>query len=75
MFRLSHYMHQLVSPTPVRKRRTPVKPVVSGTPTRRCNLLCRHCYSVSADVDFPGELSHEQAMGVLEDLGQFGILP
>jgi len=73
MFRLSHYMRQLVAPTPPRVRRGPVKPVVIWNLTRRCNLRCRHCYSVSADVDFPGELSHEQAMGVLEDLGSFRI--
>jgi len=73
MFRLSHYMRQLVSPTPPRVRRGPVKPVVIWNLTRRCNLRCRHCYSVSADVEFPGELSHEQAMAVLEDLGEFKI--
>ncbi|GAB4361690.1 MAG: heme d1 biosynthesis radical SAM protein NirJ [Kiloniellaceae bacterium] len=73
MFRLSHYMRQLVEPTPVRQRKGPAKPVVIWNLTRRCNLRCRHCYSVSADVDFPGELSHEQAMGVLEDLGEFRI--
>ena len=75
MFRLTEYMHQLVNPTPVRARRGtgPVKPVVIWNLTRRCNLKCRHCYTVSADVDFPGELSHEQAMGVLDDLGDFGI--
>lgn len=75
MFRLSEYMTQLVKPTPVRKRRGPgpVKPVVIWNLTRRCNLKCRHCYTVSADVDFPGELSHEQAMQTLEDLGQFNV--
>ncbi|MCP3056272.1 heme d1 biosynthesis radical SAM protein NirJ [Aurantimonas marianensis] len=73
MFRLSHYMRQLVDPTPVRSRRGPVKPVVIWNLTRRCNLRCRHCYTSSADVAFPGELTHEQAMGVLEDLGGFGI--
>jgi heme d1 biosynthesis radical SAM protein NirJ len=73
MFRLSHYMHQLVNPTPVRQRKGPVKPVVIWNLTRRCNLRCRHCYTSSADVEFPGELTHEQAMGVLEDLGAFGI--
>jgi len=73
MFRLSHYMRQLVDPTPVRARRGPVKPVVIWNLTRRCNLRCRHCYTSSADVAFPGELSHEQAMGVLTDLGDFGI--
>jgi len=74
MFRLTEYMQQLVAPTPVRKRGSgPVKPVVIWNLTRRCNLKCRHCYTVSADVDFPGELSHEQAMETLEDLGGFCV--
>ncbi|MCB1455568.1 MAG: heme d1 biosynthesis radical SAM protein NirJ [Nitratireductor sp.] len=75
MFRLSQYMHELTDPTPVRRRGKPgsVKPVVIWNLTRRCNLRCRHCYTISADVDFPGELTHEQAMGVLDDLKEFGI--
>ena len=75
MFRLTEYMQQLVTPTPVRVRRSAggVKPVVIWNLTRRCNLKCRHCYTVSADVKFPGELSHEQAMDTLEDLGSFKI--
>ena len=74
MFRLTEYMTQLVTPTPVRRRGGgPVKPVVIWNLTRRCNLKCRNCYTVSADVDFPGELSHEQAMATLEDLGQFRV--
>lgn len=75
MFRMSEYMHQLVHPTPVRMRRgsSGVKPVVIWNLTRRCNLRCRHCYTVSADVAFPGELSHEQAVDTLDDLGRFGI--
>ncbi|SIT78750.1 heme d1 biosynthesis radical SAM protein NirJ [Pontibaca methylaminivorans] len=75
MFRLSEYMEQLTHPTPVRTRRGkgPVKPVVIWNLTRRCNLRCRHCYTVSSDVHFPGELSHEQAMATLDDLGAFGI--
>ncbi len=75
MFRLTQYMEQLVHPTPPRTRRSsgPAKPVVIWNLTRRCNLRCRHCYTVSADVDFPGELSHAQAMATLEDLGQLRI--
>jgi len=75
MFRLSEYVQQIVEPAPLRTgtRKGPVKPVVIWNLTRRCNLKCRHCYTVSADVDFPGELSHEQAMDTLEDLGRFGI--
>ena len=73
MFRLSQYMQELVSPTPVRRRSGPVKPVVIWNLTRRCNLKCRHCYTTSADVHFPGELSHAQAMAVLDDLSAFRI--
>ncbi|MDO5620865.1 MAG: heme d1 biosynthesis radical SAM protein NirJ [Paracoccus sp. (in: a-proteobacteria)] len=75
MFRLSQYMHQLVNPTPVRRRGAggPVKPVVIWNLTRTCNLKCRHCYTVSSDHVFPGELTHEQAMGVLRDLSDFRI--
>ena len=74
MFRLTQYMRELVAPTPVRQRGAgPVKPVVIWNLTRRCNLRCRHCYTTSADTHFPGELSHEQAMGVLDDLADFKI--
>ncbi|GGE81815.1 heme d1 biosynthesis radical SAM protein NirJ [Stappia taiwanensis] len=75
MFRLSQYMHQLIDPTPVRGRRGsgPVKPVVIWNLTRRCNLRCRHCYTTSADVAFPGELTHEEALGVLDDLAGFNV--
>jgi MoaA/NifB/PqqE/SkfB family radical SAM enzyme len=73
MFRLTQYMREIVAPTPVRRRAGPVKPVVIWNLTRTCNLRCRHCYTTSADVPFPGELSHEQAMGVLQDLHAFGI--
>ena len=79
MFRLTNYMRELIDPTPVRLRRgfgqsgETVKPVVIWNLTRRCNLRCRHCYTTSADIPFPGELDHGQAMGVLDDLAQFGI--
>lgn len=75
MFRMSEYMHQLVDPTPAKVRRGSgaVKPVVIWNMTRRCNLKCRHCYTVSADVHFPGELSHDQAMATVTDMKEFGI--
>lgn len=75
MFRLTQYMRELVEPTPVRQRRGsgPVKPVVIWNLTRRCNLRCRHCYTTSADVDFPGELSTSEAKEVMGDLKSFGI--
>lgn len=73
MFRLTQYMEQLIRPTPPRARRGPVRPVVIWNLTRRCNLKCRHCYTTSSDNIFPGELSTEQALGVIDDLAGFNI--
>lgn len=73
MFRLSHYMKQLIDPTPPRERKGLVRPVVIWNLTRRCNLKCRHCYAVAADRDFPGELTREEAVAVLDDLAAFHI--
>ena len=72
MFRLSQFMKELVAPTPVR-RRDPPGPVVIWNLIRRCNLNCKHCYSLSADVDFPGELSTEEVFAVMDDLKGFGV--
>ena len=73
MFRLSYHMKQLFEPTPVRAREGSIKPVVIWNLTRRCNLKCRHCYAVAADHDFPGELSADEAIEVLDDLAAYGI--
>ena len=73
MFRLTHYMRQLVDPTPVRRRSGPQRPVVIWNLTRRCNLKCRHCYAVAADHHFPGELTHDEAIAVLDDLAGYAI--
>jgi heme d1 biosynthesis radical SAM protein NirJ len=40
---------------------------------RRCNLNCRHCYALSADVDFAGELGTDEVFAVMEDLRGFGV--
>jgi len=72
MFRLSQFMSQILHPTPVRARR-PTGPVVIWNLIRRCNLNCRHCYSLSADVDFPGELSTAEVHAVMDDLKAFGV--
>ena len=72
MFRLTQYMREILEPTPVR-RGGPTGPVVIWNLVRRCNLNCKHCYSLSADVDFPGELTTEQIYGVMDDLRGFGV--
>ena len=72
MFRLSQFMQELIAPTPVRLRKPP-GPVVIWNLIRRCNLNCLHCYSLSADVDFKGELSTAEVFGVMNDLRGFGV--
>jgi len=73
MFRISHYVHELVHPTPLGPRRDPPGPVVIWNLVRRCNLTCKHCYSISADHDFAGELSTEEVYRVMEDLKGFRV--
>jgi hypothetical protein len=57
MFRISQYMEEIAHPTPLGPKRNPPGPVVIWNLIRRCNLTCKHCYSISADKDFPGELT------------------
>ena len=73
MFRLTQMLRELKDPTPVRPRRDPPGPVVIWNLIRRCNLKCKHCYSVSADVDFPGELSTQEIFSVMDDLKNFRV--
>jgi heme d1 biosynthesis radical SAM protein NirJ len=42
--------------------------VVIWNLVRRCNLTCKHCYSISADKDFPGELTTDEVFGAMDDL-------
>jgi len=48
------------------------KPVVVWNMTRRCNLKCIHCYSNSADIDYPDELTTEEGKKLIDDLALFG---
>ncbi len=61
---------------PIAGRRGPVilpAPVVIWNLIRRCNLTCQHCYSISADKDFAGELSTDEVFAVMDDLKAFGV--
>ncbi len=73
MFRLTNFLRELNNPTPVGPRRDPPGPVVIWNLIRRCNLTCKHCYAISADKDFPGELSREQVFQVMDDLKGFRV--
>jgi len=73
MFRLSQIMRALIHPMPAVPPRAPAGPVVIWNLIRRCNLTCMHCYALSADKDFAGELSFAEVCTVLDDLKAFGV--
>jgi heme d1 biosynthesis radical SAM protein NirJ len=80
VFRISRFMQEIVRPTPLAGRRIdppgprPLPgPVVIWNLIRRCNLTCMHCYSISADIDFPGELSTAEVYGVMDDLKRYRV--
>jgi len=68
MFRLSRFMEELVRPTAPRPHQNPPGPVIVWNLVRRCNLNCLHCYSLSADRDFRGELTTAEVLRVLASL-------
>ena len=73
MFRLSQFMKEIVSPTPLVPARKQPGPVVIWNLVRRCNLKCKHCYSISGNVDFAGELNTAQVFDVMDDLKAFKV--
>ena len=78
MFRISQYLRELAQaqatgsyPTP--RERHAKGPVVIWNLIRRCNLTCKHCYALSADHDYAGELSLPEVFTVMDDLKAFGV--
>jgi heme d1 biosynthesis radical SAM protein NirJ len=66
-------MQELKAPLADPRMRKPAGPVVIWNLIRRCNLTCKHCYSISADIDFPGELDTEKVFEVMDDLRGFHV--
>ena len=66
-------MRELLFPTTLKPARKPAGPVVIWNLIRRCNLTCKHCYTTSTDIDFPGELTTEEIYVVMEDLKAFNV--
>lgn len=73
MFRLTHYLKEALAPTPMVHGRRPSGPVVIWNLIRRCNLACKHCYSISGDFVSPGELTTAEVFNVMDDLKSFGV--
>ncbi len=73
MFRLSQFMREVLNPTPLKPTRKPSGPVVIWNLIRRCNLTCKHCYTTSADINFPGELTTSEIYTVMDELKAFKV--
>jgi Fe-coproporphyrin III synthase len=73
MFRVTQYLQEVRQPTPLGPKRHPTGPVVIWNLIRRCNLACQHCYSISADIDFPGELTTPEIYRTMDDLKAYGV--
>ncbi len=73
MFRISQHLRELAEDKLAQPDRQPPGPVVIWNLVRRCNLTCRHCYSISADKDFPGELATDEVFTVMDDLKRFHV--
>ncbi len=88
MFRISHFMRLLAeaertgSALPAPRRAQPGGPSGSIRPTgpvviwnliRRCNLTCKHCYALSADHDYAGELDTAEVFAVMDDLRAYQV--
>ena len=78
MFRISQFMRELAAAErdgayPVVRQRSPAGPVVIWNLIRRCNLTCKHCYALSADHDYPDELTNAEVNTVMDDLKAFGV--
>jgi heme d1 biosynthesis radical SAM protein NirJ len=66
-------MREIAAPTPIGPKRNPPGPVVIWNLVRRCNLTCKHCYSISADKDFAGELTTDEVFRVMDNLKSFKV--
>ena len=66
-------MQEIAAPTPIGPVRKPSGPVVIWNLIRRCNLTCKHCYSISADKDFAGELGTAEVFAVMDQLKAFRV--
>ena len=78
MFRISQYLRELATAErdgryPSFRSGQPPGPVVIWNLIRRCNLTCKHCYALSADHDYPGELDTNEVFTVMDDLKAFRV--
>ncbi|RLA08581.1 MAG: heme d1 biosynthesis radical SAM protein NirJ [Gammaproteobacteria bacterium] len=73
MLRINKILQEIKNPIPISPIKNPLGPVVIWNLIRRCNLTCKHCYSISADTNFKGELSTAQVFKTMDDLKNFKV--
>lgn len=73
MFRISQFTAAIENPAAPSPAHAPSAPVVVWNLTRRCNLTCRHCYSISTDTNFAGELDTAEIERVMGELRAFRV--
>ena len=76
MLRISQYLRTLAGQCPPPRTSPPGSerpPVVIWNLLRRCNLTCKHCYALSADHDYAGELNWREVCTVMDDLKAFRV--
>jgi len=78
MFRISQFMRLLADAQAngsmaLARAAKPPGPVVIWNLIRRCNLTCKHCYALSADHDYEGELDTSEVFGVMDDLKAYKV--
>ncbi len=81
MFRISQYLRDLAEAErtgsypalPARRGAGLPGPVVIWNLIRRCNLTCKHCYALSADHEYAGELSTQEVFTVMDDLRAYRV--
>ncbi|MFT3818209.1 MAG: heme d1 biosynthesis radical SAM protein NirJ [Rubrivivax sp.] len=78
MFRITQYLRDLAEAErsgvyPAVRATRPSGPVVIWNLIRRCNLTCKHCYALSADHEYAGELSTSEVFTVMDDLKAFRV--
>ncbi len=69
----AHPRHAAGASGPGGPARGPAGPVVIWNLIRRCNLTCKHCYALSADHAYEGELSRDEVFGVMDDLKAYRV--
>lgn len=47
-----------------------LRPLVVWNATNRCNLNCSHCYISAEDRDYANELTHGEALALIDDLAE-----